>query len=162
MEMHFDSASGRPSGPTRIPARNLDTDPGDQLVELIDPSEILFGFTASAAANRRFNPSAKYSYKRHWVYICTSAGTYETEYKTIDGILGDFSDAFVRAHHGLFVNYKKIVWFEKLGAEFQLAGFFRRDAGNDRYDEWITMSRIQGRLIYNLAVGSIRDGPAAA
>ena len=134
----------------RIPAHDLECDPTEAILDLVDPREILFGYNAAAAKSVLFHTNSRlgYAHKQHLIYVHTASGTFETEYHSIADIVRDLGDDFVRANHGLFVNYKKILWLEPPGVEYHLAGFSRTRSG--QYDEWIVMSRIQGRIIYDL------------
>jgi hypothetical protein len=136
----------------RIPAHDLEGDRAEAILDLIEPKEIFFGYNATAAAHGLFHASSRlaYAYKKHLIYLYTASGTFETEYRAIDDILRDLGDDFVRANHGLFVNYKKILWLEPPGVEYPMAGFSRKQKCDGQYDEWIVMSRTQGRIIYDL------------
>jgi hypothetical protein len=136
----------------RIPAHDLECDRSEAILDLIDPMEILFGYNATAADNGLFYVSSRlaYAHKKHLIYLYTTAGTFETEYRGIDEILRDLGDNFIRANHGLFVNYKKILWLGPLGVGYHAAGFSRSQKCSGKYDEWIRLSRMQGRVIYDL------------
>jgi hypothetical protein len=147
---------GRLGAPGRILARSLESDPSDGILDLLDQEEILYGYNATAAARGRFHARSRLEdvYDKSFIYVRTESGRYRTAYHTIGGIIRDLGDDFIRVNHGLFVNHTKIRWLEPPGVGFQLAGFARREESKGRYDEWIVMSRIQGRAVYQLVQGA--------
>lgn len=127
----------------RIVAKDITDLDDERIFYFIHPSEILFGFNATAASRGLFIADwrTKYLFQDPWIHLCTVDGIYRTGKRAIKELYEEFPAILEPANHGLVVNVHRIRWIELTSKIYPMLGFSKISHTPTQTNECLIQSR---------------------